>query len=216
MVYGKFIETNSDYPSTLAKELLFLARATGEVLSYPAMEFILIEPSQDQSTSPTPPDGKPFTPRYRGVGCDSRRLHIIDPLYESADAAGLRPGLWKMIRKGGHYAQLAKIESIIPDFPNYRKTIPEGDPSCTVDFEAIKKYRNEIIGGAASKSYALLMRALPTPEPINLEYLFALGCPGDIGASPSSYWAVSYYKKGGAIKFTAGRATAFIMPMIAE
>jgi hypothetical protein len=195
MKYNAFI----DCVGRLAFQISFLEKAVAksEELHRFFLRDIFIEPSEHEEG------------RLRGVSCDGRRIHLVDPIDKSATVFGLTQGYWQVFKSTQKpivwAARLSDEETIGRAFPDYRKVIPTGTPKYRTIFTgfclryAIKRNFGEL---------AKFLHDFPDATAINLEYLHDLGMNTD--------WDVDWYDANRALKFTAQELMAVIQPIMID
>jgi hypothetical protein len=184
MIYGTFIEAQGEF----SRQITFLSRAVCKDETRFFMCHILIEPS----------DIKPG--KFRGVGTDGKRLHIVDPL-SCPDGLGLEAGNWRPLRMGSKYSWMAQIKNNRGIFPNYRKVVPQGEPSFAFDLPGLPR-------GDCQDNMPYLVnffREFPEPTVINMNYLNAL--------DHDRAWSVKWYGGDKPVLFESADHTAVIMPI---
>lgn len=195
--YGTFADVDG---GQLLDQLRFLAKAaTKSGYGYrPMMAGINIE-VVTEATEETP------YPILRGISTDGRRLHIVDPLNQSAAPLfALSVGRWDVISNSQSRVQLAKMNDPEGDFPNWRKVVPSDPVVHTTQFGGLVLSGKRLF--EASVHLYKLARAFPECDPIMLDFL------ADLGYGDS--WTVEWRKKGGSIVFRNQNVkTSVIMPM---
>jgi hypothetical protein len=187
MIYGTFVEAAGEF----SRQITFLSRAVGKDETRYWLNHIVIEPSDNEP-------GK-----FRGVATDGRRLHLVDPL-SCPDDIGLEAGNWRPLKKGGKTAWMAQIKSDEGRFPDYRKVIPDDEPSFTFKLPGLP--RGDLMG---DMPYLVkFFRGFPEPTAINMNYLNSL--------DHSLEWEVKWYGSNKAVLFESNGYTAVIMSMNME
>jgi hypothetical protein len=198
MKYGTFIESQGGF----TQELRFLAKAvSGDETRY-FMNHIFIEPSEA-----TLYDNKKNVPLFRGVATDGRRLHIVDPISESAgEVFGLVPGFWHVVSNKQSCVQLAHIPDFEGQFPNYRQVIPTSEVLHHSKFSGFTLSGRNVTGG--SREIAKLFKGFPELTIANLSYLMDLGM--------DTTWKVEWRGSKPALVFKSGAKTAIIGTILAD
>jgi len=198
MKYGTFIESQGAF----TQELRFLAKAVSDDETRYFINFILIEPSEDEDNRAD----KSF-PLFRGVSTDGRRLHIVDPINPAAGPIfGLCPGYWHVVNNKPSCVQIALVPDFEGQFPNYRKVIPSDDVLHRSEFSGFSLSGRRT--GESSREISKFFRSFPEPTPINLQYIADLGV--------DTPWKVEWRGNKKGVTFVSGNKTAIIMPMQAE
>jgi len=197
-MHGTFVEAQGAFGG----EIDFLSKVLGRMDYRPFYDFILIEPSEKDEA------------KFRGVACDGRRLHLVDPL-ACPDNIGIEAGWWRLLRSepgaspATGTAWIAKVVdcdlSNFPIVPKYRNVIPAGKPEFETDycFAAAPMGWKEDLGLTIGEAFRFL-GSFPEPTGINPAFLADLG---------NNVWKVSWYGQMKAVVFDSCHLKAVIMPI---
>lgn len=193
--YGAFADVDG---GQLLNELRFLAVAVSDDGTRPVLHGINIEVVSEAT------EKVPYQ-ILRGVATDGRRLHLVNPLNQSAAPLfGLSPGRWEVISNKPKRVQLARMNNPEGTFPNWEKVFPSEPVKFTTQFRGFALSGRRL--SDSSGNLFKLARALPHNDPINLAYLADLGYGDE--------WTVEWRRERGAILFKNKNVkTALIMPM---
>lgn len=188
MKYDLFVDASG----TLAEELRYLAKSISNDETRYFMMNIYVE-----YIDPEHPEAG-----LLGVATDGRRLHVVEPLHESATKVfDMKPGHYRFLKASQKSAWVAKYAENPGQFPAWRRVIPSGEPKFTTTFTGFEAsgHRRGI------PELVKLLRAFPEATAMNLKYLEDLGT--------GTPWSVEWSEPNKAVVFKSGNRKTVIMPI---